>query len=77
MKQNQAIRVIKSAARGGQSDNPRNPVTDDESLRPSAPRVTSQVASWVKEFQQRRHPDPRRAFASLVADPATPINSLS
>jgi hypothetical protein len=40
-----------------------------ESLRKSTREV---VSDWVKEFQQRRHVDPRRSFASLfkTVDPS-------
>jgi hypothetical protein len=76
MKPNKTIRIIKSAER--RSELPANKSEATENTRPSNASVTSQVASWVKEFQQRRRPDPRRAFASLfAADAAAPLNSLS
>ena len=74
MKSNKTIRIVKSAER---KDSLVNKSAATESTRPANNGVTSQVASWVKEFQQRRRPDPRRAFASLFADPASPLNSLS
>ena len=81
MKANNNIRIIKSAERGGggggQTGNSKSPTPNAESLPKPSNSVTSQVTSWVKEFQQRRRPDPRRSFASLFADTATPLNSLS
>ena len=74
MKSNKTIRIVKSAER---RDSSVNQSAATESTRPANNGVTSQVTSWVKEFQQRRRPDPRRAFASLFADPASPLNSLS
>jgi len=74
MKSNKTIRIVKSAER---KDSLVNKSAATESTRPANNGVTSQVASWVKEFQQRRRPDPRRACASLFADPASPLNSLS
>ena len=74
MKSNKTIRIVKSAER---KDSSVNKSAATESTRPANNGVTSQVASWVKEFQQRRRPDPRRAFASLFVDPASPLNSLS
>lgn len=76
MTPNRTIRIIKSTERNGSSPN-QDASRETEQKRQSGTGVTSQVASWVKEFQQRRRPDPRRAFASLFADTATPLNSLS
>jgi hypothetical protein len=76
MMPNKTIRIIKSAERRDSSVNNRS-AAPAEKQRQASGGVTSQVASWVKEFQQRRRPDPRRAFASLFADPASPLNSLS
>ncbi|HYJ47314.1 MAG TPA: hypothetical protein VEV81_11945 [Pyrinomonadaceae bacterium] len=82
MKPNKTIRVIKSAERGGgdrggQNINTESSAPEAKDARQPSTGVTSQVASWVKEFQQRRRPDPRRAFASLFADTVAPLNSLS
>jgi hypothetical protein len=33
--------------------------------------IAGHVTTWIKEFQQRHTPDPRRAFAGLFVDPAT------
>jgi hypothetical protein len=65
MKPNKTIRIIKSTERRNELSAKKSAATAD--TRPSNGSVTSQVTSWVKEFQQRRRPDPRRAFASLFA----------
>ena len=77
MKTNRSIRIVKATAKGNQSGDAKSPVAESTSLRPTTREVAGNVASWVKEFRQRRRPDARRAFASLFAEPATPLNSLS
>lgn len=72
MKTNRAIRIIKGADRSRQSAEATNPAATAEVTRPSAREAAGNVAAWVKEFRQRRRPDPRRAFASLFAEQATP-----
>jgi hypothetical protein len=70
------IRIIKSAERRSEASANKSEAT--ETARSASGGVTAQVATWVKEFQQRRRPDPRRAFASLfAADTTAPLNSLS
>ncbi|HEX8919913.1 MAG TPA: hypothetical protein VF766_00455 [Pyrinomonadaceae bacterium] len=80
MKTNRTIRIIKGAAQRNsatQSGVAENPETGSKSLKPTTREAAGNVAAWVKEFRQRRRPDARRAFASLFAEPATPLNSLS
>jgi hypothetical protein len=77
MTPNKTIRIIKSAERNAPPVNNKSEASDAGSAKQAGGGVTSQVASWVKEFQQRRRPDARRAFASLFGDTATPLNSLS
>jgi hypothetical protein len=74
MKQNRPIRIIK---RNNQSVAAETPAPKVEEQRSSAREAAGNVASWVKEFRQRRRPDPRRAFASLFGEQATPLNSLT
>jgi hypothetical protein len=69
MKTNRTIRIVKGAARGQQSGDNKSPVAESTSVRPTTREVAGNVASWVKEFRQRRRPEPRRAFASLFAEP--------
>ena len=47
------------------------PASNRDSARHATRDITGHVATWIKEFQQKHTPDPRRAFASLFADPAT------
>jgi len=76
MKPKKTIRIIKSAERRSEASANKSEAT--ETARTASGSVTAQVATWVKEFQQRRRPDPRRAFASLfAADTTAPLNSLS
>ena len=77
---NTNIRIIKRSQRDAQSTtttdsrraqggNSRTP--NSENSRHAAREITGHVATWIKEFQQRHTPDPRRAFANLFVDPAT------
>lgn len=77
MKTNRTIRIVKGTQRGNQPGADKSPVTESASTRPTTREVAGNVASWVKEFRQRRRPEPRRAFASLFREPASPLNSLS
>jgi hypothetical protein len=77
MQSNRAIRIIKGAERGNQPSAEKTPATNGKVVGPAARESATGVASWVKEFRQRRRPDPRRAFAGLFADQATPLNSLT
>jgi hypothetical protein len=77
MKTNRAIRIIKGAERGGQSIATTPTATNAEAPKQTPRDMAANVATWVKEFRQRRTPDPRRAFAGLFAEPATPLNSIS
>lgn len=77
MKTNRTIRIVKRRQNGDAASEAKSPSTESAKARPTTREVTGNVASWVKEFRQRRRPDPRRAFASLFAEPASPLNSLS
>jgi hypothetical protein len=75
MKTSRTIRIVKGAGKSNQASTAESVSTaENKSVRPAAREVAGNVASWVKEFRQRRRPEPRRAFASLFAEPA---NSLS
>jgi hypothetical protein len=72
MKTNRTIRIIKGAERGSQPGGVVvSPEQKNENRKPATRDVSLNVAAWVKEFRQRRHADPRRAFASLFNEPAT------
>jgi hypothetical protein len=78
MKTNRTIRIVKGAERSNtQQSAAASPETASKSSKPTPREAAGNVAAWVKEFRQRRRPDARRAFASLFAEPATPLNSLS
>ena len=77
MKTNRTIRIVKGTQRGAQAGEAKSPAQESAGARPTTREVAGNVASWVKEFRQRRSPEPRRAFASLFAEPAAPLNSLS
>jgi hypothetical protein len=77
MKTNRTIRIVKRKHSDTQAGEAKSPVTESANSRPTTREVAGNVASWVKEFRQRRRPEPRRAFASLFAEPASPLNSLS
>ncbi|HJR07859.1 MAG TPA: hypothetical protein VJ842_11400 [Pyrinomonadaceae bacterium] len=70
------IRVIKRSQRDAQDKTANagiSRVPNTDSARQAARDITGHVATWIKEFQGRRTPDPRRAFASLFAEPATSV----
>jgi xanthine dehydrogenase iron-sulfur cluster and FAD-binding subunit A len=65
------IKIIKNARR---EDSPKAAEERVESSagQPDSNRVIAgRVSAWVREFQQRRLPDPRRAFAGLFVAPGT------
>ena len=76
---NTNIRIIKRSQRDAQnSTTPHsnrvsggNRTPNGENPRHAARDITGHVTTWIKEFQQRHTPDPRRAFANLFVDPAT------
>jgi hypothetical protein len=68
------IRIIKRSQRDAQSKTTaaeHKRVQNNENPRHAARDITGHVTTWIKEFQQRHTPDPRRAFANLFIDPAT------
>lgn len=71
MNPNRKIRVIKRTQRGVDASAPEAQAQngEQEARRPNR-ETASRVSAWVKEFKQRRVVDPRRAFASLFAEPA-------
>ncbi|HEX8772486.1 MAG TPA: hypothetical protein VF735_02705 [Pyrinomonadaceae bacterium] len=71
MNPNRKIRVIKRTERGVEQSAPEAQAQggEQDARRPNRD-AASRVSAWVKEFKQRRVADPRRAFASLFAEPA-------
>ena len=67
------IRVIKRTERNAKNEAAqKNRAADSQqTARQAARDFTGHVTTWIKEFQGRRTPDPRRAFANLFVDPAT------
>ena len=70
MKPDKPIKIVKRNERNGLSGTARSPSAKGESLRQTTREVGGQVAAWVKEFQNRRRPDARAAFASLFVQTA-------
>jgi hypothetical protein len=70
MKTDRTIRIVKATERNNQAGDAKSVVAENAGTRPTTREVAGNVASWVKEFRQRRRPDARRAFASLFAEPA-------
>ena len=71
MNPNKKIRIIKGGQREAKSE-----AGEGSAERTQAPvdrnrAVAGRVGAWVREFQQRRIVDPRRAFASLFVAPGT------
>jgi hypothetical protein len=78
MKPDKIIRIIKKGERDIQPtvENAHAPNVES-SVRQATRDVAVQVGAWVKEFQQRRRPDARRAFAGLFGEPASTLGSVS
>jgi hypothetical protein len=72
---NNTIKVIKREQRENKGGTAKTEAGDGQSLRHATREVAGNVAAWVREFQQRRTPNPRRAFASLFIEPASSLNS--
>lgn len=70
MNPNKKIRVIKSAQRAVEGSATEARAQNDGQSRQPNREMASRVGAWVKEFKERRVADPRRAFASLFAEPA-------
>lgn len=70
MNPNRKIRVVKRTQRGVEQSAPEAQAQNGEQSRRPNLDAASRVSAWVKEFKQRRVVDPRRAFASLFAEPA-------
>jgi len=69
---NTNIRIIKRSEReatGKKTADSR--AAETKNTRQATRDLTGHVATWIKEFQQRHTPDPRRAFANLFVDPIT------
>jgi hypothetical protein len=70
MNQKQTIRIIKSGQREVPAGTAKTAAPASPKLRETTREIAGNVANWVKDFQQRRRPDPRRSFASLFVEPA-------
>jgi hypothetical protein len=68
------IRIIKRALTAGEPEVAAARPQKSVSVQQSTRKV---VATWVREFKQRRVTDPRQAFASLFGESASPLRSLS
>lgn len=60
----QNMTAATDSSRAAKGDNSRN------SSRQATRDITGHVATWIKEFQHKHTPDPRRAFANLFIDTA-------
>ncbi|HYG09165.1 MAG TPA: hypothetical protein VD835_04250 [Pyrinomonadaceae bacterium] len=65
------IKIIKRSQREATGKAAKKRPIETKSTRQATRDVTGHVTTWIKEFQQRHTPDPRRAFANLFVDPAT------
>lgn len=72
---NTNIRIIKRAQRDAKNNTTAtqdsNRSATRENSRHATRDITGHVTNWVKEFQRKHTPDPRRAFANLFVDAAT------
>lgn len=75
---NTNIRIIKRSQRDAKHSNTTTAAAADSRRTPGSEQsrhatrdITGHVATWIKDFQKRHTPDPRRAFANLFVDPAT------
>ena len=69
---NTNIRIIKRSQRDAKNSATANSQPHGENSRRATTRdITGHVTTWIKEFQHKHTPDPRRAFANLFVDAAT------
>jgi hypothetical protein len=72
---NTNIRIIKRSQRDAKnnttSTDGNNRSAKNENSRHATRDITGHVTNWVKDFQRKHTPDPRRAFANLFVDAAT------
>jgi hypothetical protein len=71
---NTNIRIIKRSQRDAKNNTTTaaSSKADSENSRRATTRdITGHVTTWIKEFQHKHTPDPRRAFANLFIDTAT------
>lgn len=69
---NRKIKIIKSAQRGNNESVVKQEQAERRTGATDSNRaIAGRVSTWVREFQQRRIVDPRRAFASLFVAPGT------
>ena len=77
MNQKTSIRVVKRGQRRSET-RPTEPSAEaGHNLRRSARDAADSVASWVREFKERRPADPRKAFARLFVESSPSLKSLS
>jgi hypothetical protein len=74
MNSRQTVKIIKSTQRVSKTQGPRKP---QPSVRKNDRDIASNVAEWIREFQQNRHTESGRTFASLFAEPMSPLEHLS
>jgi hypothetical protein len=74
MNPKKAIRIIKRERQTGQGAVAEKGAPNNTGLRHTTREAAGHVAAWVKEFQQRRKIDPKRAFASLFVESASPLS---
>jgi hypothetical protein len=74
MNPKKAIRIIKRDRRDIQGAVVEKSAPNNTGLRQTTREAAGQVATWVKEFQQRRKIDPKRAFASLFVESASSVS---
>lgn len=65
------IKIIKRSQRDATGQMADSRSADNHNSRQATRDIAGHVTTWIKEFQQRHTPDPRRAFAKLFVDPAT------
>ncbi|HEX8424110.1 MAG TPA: hypothetical protein VF634_11890 [Pyrinomonadaceae bacterium] len=73
---NTNIRIIKRSQRDATNNTTTaaantNRTAKGDNSRHATRDITGHVTSWIKEFQHKHTPDPRRAFANLFIDQAT------
>ena len=71
------IRVVKRGQRRSESRPTETPADAGNNLRRSARDAADSVASWVREFKERRPADPRKAFARLFGESSPTLKSLT
>jgi hypothetical protein len=73
MNSSKRIKIIKH----GQGPTKTEVVTSNSGVRQTNRDIAGNVTEWIREFQENRQTQSGRSFASLFAEPLSPLERLS